>query len=248
MAMIIGLHGEAGSGKDQFALYAEEWIYAATQGKFQKLSFAEPVYTLASVIFGVTVESLGERRKKEIPLWFNVTKEALERANDYWEAEGFAEYADFAYIWPIFEEKYFGSRRVNLAGQDEDVIYSIYISAREILQLLGTEFGRKMVSPSVWKDYLVRAVKKGKADFIIVTDVRFNDEAHIIHTIPGMSESIVLNIVSPTTPFAIKSGHASENGIDKQHIDRTFTNTFEGLEKMKHDVNFFMEEFTFMHI
>ena len=48
MSMIIGLHGAAGSGKDEVAFAMERWANLKDIN-FQKISFAGPVYELASI-------------------------------------------------------------------------------------------------------------------------------------------------------------------------------------------------------
>lgn len=241
MSVIIGLYGEAGAGKDQFALFASNW---ADDHRLicHRFSFAQPIYDLAAVIFGTTVEMLGERSQKEIPVWRTVTQTALESARDLWETYGLNDYADFAYVWPIFEEKYFGDRRTRpLHLIEGDEIYSILISAREILQLLGTELGRNMLHKEVWPRTLQKQLLIAGGEVNIITDVRFDNEAYFIHEIRGMKDSIIVEVSSPKSQFKIKTGHASESGISKNLINQTFHNTFEGLEKMKKDVYEFLD-------
>lgn len=248
MSMIIGLYGAAGSGKDEVAFAMERWANLQDIS-FQKISFAAPVYELASVIFGTSLELLGERSRKELPNWFTVTKEQLEHANDLWSARGLAEYADFAYIWPIFENEWLGSYRVDpIHPARETDLYSVYISPRRILQLIGTELGRNLVSETVWINTLKKSIIAAKADLVVVSDIRFDDEARIIHQIPNMSESLVLNIVSTKSPHLIKTNHVSEAGVSDSLVNIKFTNTFEGLEKLEKDVFIFLEDYTFMHI
>lgn len=248
MSMIIGLHGAAGSGKDEVAFAMERWANLKDIS-FQKISFAGPVYELASVIFGTSMEMLGERRTKELATWFTVTQGQLELANDFWVSNGLAEYADFAYIWPIFEDKWLAPFRVDpIHHYYQDALFSSFISPRRILQLIGTELGRNLGSPDIWVNTLKRSVIETNADLTIVTDIRFDDEAQIIHQIPNMSDSLVLQITSTNSPHLINTNHASEAGVSENLINSYFTNTFEGLEKLEKDVFFFLEDKTFMHI
>lgn len=59
--MIIGITGRAGSGKDTFAD-----LLVAHHG-FVKRSFADPLYEEAAKAFGVTVDWLRDRGRKEVP-------------------------------------------------------------------------------------------------------------------------------------------------------------------------------------
>ncbi len=247
MSMIIGLNGAAGSGKDEVAFAMERWANLKNID-FQKISYAGPVYELASVIFGTSMELLGERRGKELPSWFTVTKEQLELANDFWNDNGLAEYADFAYIWPRFENRWLAPYRVDPFHPEGNPLFSTYISPRQILQLIGTELGRRMASRDIWINTLKRSVIQAKADLVVVTDIRFNDEALVIHQIPKMSESLVMQVIGKGSPHLIKSGHVSESGISEELVNIKFTNTFEGLEKLEKDVFFLLEDTSFMHI
>lgn len=249
MACVIGLHGAAGAGKDEFAKFAEEWVKQFPNIVAKRFSFALPIYDIVSVIFGTTIKSLGERSQKEIPVWRTVTQTALESAAELWEDYGLDEFGDFSYVWPIFEEKYFGERRtrpIHLIEGDE--IYSILISAREILQLFGTELGRNMLGADVWLKTVEKQIMLAKADLNIITDVRFDNEAHFIHSIKGQRDSMVLKITSPKTKVSISSGHASEAGVSNELINDHFFNAFTGLDNLREDVNAYLEMNAFVFI
>ncbi len=67
MSVLVGLHGEAGSGKDTVAKLIIDWCNDTYPTCLpRRYSFAKPVYELASVILGVTPEFLGERRGKRL--------------------------------------------------------------------------------------------------------------------------------------------------------------------------------------
>lgn len=77
-------------------------------------------------------------------------------------------------------------------------------SAREAMQTLGTEWGRQLVSESLWRDaWLAKAGTRAIAD-----DVRFADEAEMIRSRGG----VVLRIVREVEVFNPATvGHASED-------------------------------------
>jgi len=91
-------------------------------------------------------------------------------------------------------------------------------SPRELLQLLGTEFGRKMVKESIWVDRAMRRVS-GKA---VITDVRFDNEAEAIKARGGLVWQIVRN--APSCLSGAAATHESEGGVSSRLIDRVVPN------------------------
>lgn len=75
-------------------------------------------------------------------------------------------------------------------------------SAREAMQTLGTEWGRQLVTESLWRNAWLAAA----GAHAIADDVRFPDEAELIRSRGG----IVLRIVRDLAPSAA-GAHASEN-------------------------------------
>lgn len=53
-------------------------------------------------------------------------------------------------------------------------------SPRQMLQSLGTEWGRNMVGENIWCEAMVRRIKMSPADFILIDDLRFLNEAHAL--------------------------------------------------------------------
>jgi hypothetical protein len=94
-------------------------------------------------------------------------------------------------------------------------------SPREMLQTLGTEWGRQLVDPDIWLTLMVRRWEMVKAmglPGMVVTDVRFDNEAFKIRHMGGA----VIEIVRPNiTPVA---AHASEAGICPRSVDETIVN------------------------
>lgn len=94
-------------------------------------------------------------------------------------------------------------------------------SPRELLQTLGTEWGRGMIRQDVWLliagrriDELVEAGTMP----IVVADVRFDNEAAMIRDRGGE----VWEIVRDHEPIA--AGHPSEGGISRELIDTSIAN------------------------
>ncbi len=147
---VIGFTGAAGCGKDTAA--------DVLQGKhrFLKLSFAEPLYDMVSIVTRTPVEVLKTRAGKEV---------TLDR---------------------------------------------IGVSPRKMLQTLGTEWGREMVSPDIWIKHLegrLHSIEKRTGLLgLVIPDVRFQNEVDFVHELGGE----VWRIDRPENPNAISSGHSSE--------------------------------------
>lgn len=74
------------------------------------------------------------------------------------------------------------------------------------MRTLGTEWGRECVSPTVWLDvWLAKARRKS---FVVVDDVRFENEAELIRLVGGQMWRITRPGVERSTE------HASEGGLD----------------------------------
>jgi len=58
-------------------------------------------------------------------------------------------------------------------------------SPREALQLMGTEAGRNVFHPNIWRDALVKRVLAQPGDYVI-TDVRFKNELALVQSIGGL--------------------------------------------------------------
>lgn len=103
-------------------------------------------------------------------------------------------------------------------------------SPRQLLQLLGTEFGRGLLGEEVWIRHLLRridATTHAMCDYwkrpvdchFAVSDVRFDNEAAAIRERGGF----VWRVVRPGQR-TIAATHASEGGISPEHIILTIVN------------------------
>lgn len=94
---------------------------------------------------------------------------------------------------------------------------------RYAMQTLGTEWGRQLVSETLWLDVLERKVRAlldaGKN--VVISDVRFDNEAALIHKMGG----VVVNIVRPDQKEIGGSGHKSESGVKPELFDAIVLNT-----------------------
>jgi hypothetical protein len=82
---------------------------------------------------------------------------------------------------------------------------------RFAMQTLGTEWGRKTISDSLWVDVCIQ--KALRTQHAVISDVRFNNEAEAILENGGF----IIQVIRPGIQIA-ESSHASEAGIDRELI------------------------------
>jgi hypothetical protein len=102
-------------------------------------------------------------------------------------------------------------------------------SLRFMLQTLGTDWGRNMISDSIWLDIVRRNVQKNKANgyFTVITDVRFDNEAEAIRQMGGVIIQVEAlgSSIGATSKEEFRS-HASEAQISRNLVDFTLVNQF----------------------
>lgn len=85
---------------------------------------------------------------------------------------------------------------------DEQVAYKSKIhptfgkTSREIMQTLGTEWGRNMVSPDFWV-IAMRKRLEGRSGMVVFDDVRFQNELDLIEELGGITIKIRRKEVEP---------------------------------------------------
>lgn len=91
---------------------------------------------------------------------------------------------------------------------------------RALLQTLGTDWGRKMVHERIWLEVMARRLERLHDANVVITDVRFANEAELLHQLGGIVWHIERGVA------AIKTAHhASEAGIPSGYIDARIQNT-----------------------
>jgi hypothetical protein len=116
-------------------------------------------------------------------------------------------------------------------GRKEQPIQWLGRSPRQLLQTLGTEWGRQQVCDDVWVRILERRIERMQAvgrswggdghptvQAVLITDVRFDNEARWITEQGGEVWEVVRPDLAPV------ARHASEAGVDDDHIARLIAN------------------------
>jgi len=99
--------------------------------------------------------------------------------------------------------------------QKETIVPQFGKSARQMMQTLGTEWGRELVHEDMWLNALEMLYPDTN---LIIADVRFQNEADWVR-----KNGILIHILRKHTPIK-DSGHASEQGVDVGNKDFMWPN------------------------
>jgi hypothetical protein len=107
-------------------------------------------------------------------------------------------------------------------------------SPRQLLQTLGTEWGRDTISQTIWVDAAMRRVRRllDEGRDVVVTDVRFDNEAAAIKAAGGQVWQIVRG---EGCVRGVSMRHASEAGVAATLVDRVIGN-WSTIEKLRQTV------------
>lgn len=86
------------------------------------------------------------------------------------------------------------------------------LSAREVMQIIGTEWFRTM-QPNVWADATIRKIQKDRPDLSIIDDCRFPNEVEAIKKAGGVVIKLNRNLYH--------SEHISEKSLDEEVYDQS---------------------------
>jgi hypothetical protein len=92
-----------------------------------------------------------------------------------------------------------------------------YAEIRRLLQVFGTEVGREMFGNNFWVDLTLNSIKE---DNVVISDVRFKNEADAIRSAGGQVWRINRDGVGPVTD------HASEVDLDSYNFDHIIDNDY----------------------
>lgn len=103
---------------------------------------------------------------------------------------------------------------------------------RQLLQTLGTDWGRTLVHSEVWIRSVQRRVERAREDgrHSVITDLRFDNEAEWVRACGGVVWRVERDV---PTDVACLTPHSSESGVKDGLIDRTIVNdgTLEDLRR-----------------
>lgn len=176
---VIGLAGEAGSGKDTIGNFLQKNYY------FQKTAFAAPLKSCIKELFLMTDEQLENRTLKE-------------KTDDRYG-----------------------------------------LSPRQIMQLFGTEFVRKMIHVNFWINRMEEFLNSSEHSRFVITDIRFPNEAELVR-----KYGYVIHIERPNNPIRTNnSNHVSEQKLVKHPEDYIIINNENELHETMRAANSFVNNF-----
>ena|SRR5690554_3958413 len=121
----------------------------------------------------------------------------------------------YAFAQPLKQmlQQGLGLNRHDTDGYRKEQIDTRYgKSPRQMMQTLGTEWGRNMVHPDIWvkatEGYCQRLHEENPVLAIILTDVRFNNEAEWVRSQGG----VIIHVKRPDA--APVAEHVSEQGVE----------------------------------
>lgn len=124
---------------------------------------------------------------------------------------------------PLYDIQEYAYRRIEGAYKRPEN----FIKDRTLLQWLGTEWGRNTLSQNLWIDVWKTDAEIAlfKGNYVVVDDVRFDNEAQAIRELGGK----IIQITSDRTEERIDtkagiSGHPSESGVTPNLVDITVKN------------------------
>ncbi len=111
----------------------------------------------------------------------------------------------------------------------EVVIPELGVSARHLMQTLGTEWGRDTIHADIWAMWMSKRLVSETAEYLVFDDVRFENEAALIRSLGGL----VIHI--DRGGLVSDDGHPSESGI-QIHADDVLINNDYAVVDLLRDV------------
>jgi hypothetical protein len=99
-------------------------------------------------------------------------------------------------------------------------------SPRYAIQTLGTDWGRSLISDSLWTNIFRARAKVLLLDGspVVCDDVRFENEVDVIRDLGGEIWNIRRNVAGRIGATGGLPGHESESGVAARRADRTINN------------------------
>ncbi len=143
----------------------------------------------------------------------------------------------YSFAAPIKDacQRMFGWTSRHTDGDLKETVTDLGFSPREAMQRLGTEWGRGL-SSSLWIDLAKRNAPKCR--FVLISDVRFNDEADFIRDYGALIHIDQGN--RKLKPINGLFGHISERGVTRKREDY-FTFNQSDIPTLEDDVHVILD-------
>jgi len=100
-------------------------------------------------------------------------------------------------------------------------------SPRQLAQTLGTEWGRELVNPRLWLLVAAKEIKRHQK--VVISDVRYDEEAEYVRAIGG-------RIFMIDRPGTVKLNHKSSGELSPEYVDVQVNNSA-SIAQLKKQVN-----------
>ena len=141
------------------------------------------------------------------------------------QTHGYAKLSFAAPIYDMLEVAGFG--RPTTQAQKEEVIPWLGVTWRHMAQTLGTEWGRNMVHPDLWRLIVNQRLEVGFAQGarFVITDLRFENEAELVRKVGGQ----VVHLRGRREAATTNQAHQSEQPLAFHPGDLSLHNDTQGL-------------------
>ena len=117
-------------------------------------------------------------------------------------------YVKRAFADPIYRiaDEMFGIDSRNIPDKDKETVIPKWgLSLRQMLQIIGTEMGRDLISQDIW---LKRMDDELEHNNVVISDIRFDNEAMYIKKRGGL----LIHVTRDTSDYKVNQ-HVSELGV-----------------------------------
>ena len=212
MTQIVGFAGKKQSGKNTACNYILA-LKLAELGVCKKSRLSEKGTVEVSDIFGETLEDREWFEFSDKNL--NVSKLFEDHLGNYIRIYGLADTLKDLCIDVLgltYEQAYGTDKdknsKTSIKWSSVDKKKKDYMTAREVLQYVGTDFFRNL-DPNVWINSLLRKIKKDKPEVALICDVRFKNEITVLQK----EGAYILGLTRD--PYSKGDQHASEKEIEE---------------------------------
>lgn len=174
--MIIGISAKANSGKDLVG------DYLVSKYGYKKVKFADKLKDILSICLSIPREKLEDHEYKETTLpesWWVFEIPNTDRG---------------VTVYPYLKYK-----------EEYNEKFLVKVTPRWLLQRIGTDCFRCVISPDFWVNALFCSMEEGNN--YVITDVRFPNEADMVKSNGGM-------LIRLNRAGYIFSNHISETALD----------------------------------
>lgn len=210
MTKIIGFSGKKQSGKNTSANFIYS-LYMVNQNlcKSTKINNSGLIDVIKNNDQSLTVD-INEYYLNDTQYLDTEIKEIVEKLNPYIKIYSFADVLKKNICIDLLDLTYEQCYGSDQAKNEITNIYwnNKYLTAREVMQIVGTDIFRTM-KPNIWPESTIKRIEKDAPELALITDCRFPNEVEAIQNSGGI-------VIRLTKDKYLSSDHISETILDKE--------------------------------